>query len=107
MPTYLVLVALKKALYNVFGSWHFGGPMKPMKFGKEPFAVTIYEVINRTDWRAYRIVWYHPVIRVRGALGWLNGRKKKQKQFSDKGEAIRYAERVFSKLMALCRGESL
>jgi hypothetical protein len=79
--------------------------MTPIKFGKEPFAITIYEVINRTDWLACRIVWYKPVIRVRGALRWMNGRKKEQKQFSDKGEAIRYAERVLSKLMAPWRAQ--
>jgi hypothetical protein len=80
--------------------------MTPIKFGKEPFAVTIYEVINRTHWIAYRIVWYKPVLRIRGALFWREGRgKKKQKQFSDKGEAIRYAEEIFSMLMALWRAQ--
>jgi hypothetical protein len=83
--------------------------MKPLKFGRKPFAVTIYEVINRTNWLAYRIVWYKPLLRVRGKLFEIKGRKKKkkQKQFADKRAAIRYAEEVFSKLVALGRGESL
>lgn len=79
--------------------------MKPIKFGKKPLEVTIYEVINRTDWLAYRIVWYKPVIRVRGTLRWMNGRKKEQKQFSDKGEAIQYAKEVWLNLMALGRSQ--
>ena len=77
--------------------------MTPIKFGKEPFAVTIYEVINRTHWIAYRIVWYKPLLRVRGKLFEIKARKKKQKQFSDKPEAIQHAKEVWLKLMALGR----
>lgn len=75
--------------------------MPPIKIGQEPFRVTIYECINRTHWLAYYIVWYKPVFRVRGPLAWLERRIKKTKTLSDKREAIRFAEGIYSRLTAL------
>jgi hypothetical protein len=75
--------------------------MPPIKIGKKPFRATIYQQINRIRWLTYCIVWYKPVVIVRGPLVWLKRRIKKTKTLSDKREAIRFAEGIYSRLTAL------
>jgi hypothetical protein len=74
---------------------------RPIKFGRKPFQVTIYESVNRKHWTIYFIVWYKPVIRIRGDLRWVDRWQKQQTALADKNEAIRYANQICSMLMAL------
>jgi hypothetical protein len=80
--------------------------MKPIKFGQKPFEVTIYEAVNRKSWIIYFIVWYKPVIRIRGDLRWVDRWRKQQRALADKNEAIRYAKKICSKLMVLGDAEA-